>query len=342
MEHRLAYALGRRDACRTRRTTIEAEQALLGAILANNKAYRPGLRVPPRRSISPMRVHGRIYARHRAKLIERGQIANPVTLKNLFDQDGALAEVGGAPIPGAARRRGRHASSMPSDYGRTIHDLLSAPPADRRRRGRRQRRLQHDLEIDATRADRARRAEALRPRRRPARSRAASATFSAGADERDRAWPRPPSSATARSSGVTTGFADLDKKLGGLHPSDLVILAGRPVDGQDGARHQHRLQRGAGLSAEARRGRPTIDGRRGRRRGRVLLAGNVGRAARHPHPRPRKRGSPSRPASAAARSAREDFDKFVEASAAARGACRSSSTTRRPSRSRPCAPARGA
>ena len=28
------------------------------------------------------------------KSIERGQIANPVTLKNLFDQDGALAEIG--------------------------------------------------------------------------------------------------------------------------------------------------------------------------------------------------------------------------------------------------------
>jgi replicative DNA helicase len=32
--------------------------------------------------------------------------------------------------------------------------------------------------------------------------------------------------------GVATGFADLDKKLGGLHPSDLVILAGRPSMGK--------------------------------------------------------------------------------------------------------------
>ena len=40
-------------------------------------------------------VHARIFAAI-GKLIERGQIANPVTLKNLFDQDGALAEIGGA------------------------------------------------------------------------------------------------------------------------------------------------------------------------------------------------------------------------------------------------------
>ncbi len=50
-------------------------------------------------------------------------------------------------------------------------------------------------------------------------------------------------------AGISTGLIDLDKKLGGLHPSDLLILAGRPVDGQDLARHQHRLQHRQGLQA---------------------------------------------------------------------------------------------
>src|SRR5690606_18373832 len=35
-----------------------------------------------------------------------------------------------------------------------------------------------------------------------------------------------------RLAGVPTGLADLDKKLGGLHPSDLIILAGRPSMGK--------------------------------------------------------------------------------------------------------------
>ena len=57
---------------------------------------------------------------------------------------------------------------------------------------------------------------------------------------------------------------------------------GRPaVDGKKLARHQHRLQRRQGLSRGARRGRQAQGGRR--RRGRLLLARNVGRAARHPH-----------------------------------------------------------
>src|SRR5215469_10189354 len=70
----------------------EAEQALLGAMLINNAAYhRVTEFLLPEHFANA--VHGRIYAAV-GKLIDRGQIANAVTLKNLFDQDGALAEIG--------------------------------------------------------------------------------------------------------------------------------------------------------------------------------------------------------------------------------------------------------
>jgi replicative DNA helicase len=68
---------------------IEAEQALLGAILVNNAAYHRVSEFLLAEHFAEA-VHGRIFAAI-AKLIERGQIANPVTLKNLFDQDGALS-----------------------------------------------------------------------------------------------------------------------------------------------------------------------------------------------------------------------------------------------------------
>src|ERR1700704_6752674 len=73
---------------------IEAEQALLGAILVNNTAYSRVAEFLAAEHFGNA-VHGRIYAAI-GRLVERGQIANPVTLKNLFDQDGALAEIGGA------------------------------------------------------------------------------------------------------------------------------------------------------------------------------------------------------------------------------------------------------
>ena len=44
-------------------------------------------------------------------------------------------------------------------------------------------------------------------------------------------------------AGLATGFADLDRRLGGLHKSDLLILAGTAVDGQDVPGNEHRVQR---------------------------------------------------------------------------------------------------
>ena len=116
---------------------------------------------------------------------------------------------------------------------------------------------------------------------------------------------------SGKTTGVATGFIDLDKLLGGLHPSDLVDPGRAAVDGQDRARHQYRLQRRAQLT-----GRAGADGRTGAEDGAVvglLLAGNVGRTARHPHPG-RGIGRLLERTSARARCRHEDFDRFVQAS----------------------------
>ena len=105
---------------RTPPFNTDAEQALLGAILINNGAYaRVAEFLLPEHFGNA--VHGRIYAAI-GKLIERGQIANPVTLKNLFDQDGALADIGGAQY--LARLAGAAVTVINAeDYARHIHDL---------------------------------------------------------------------------------------------------------------------------------------------------------------------------------------------------------------------------
>src|SRR5947209_3122971 len=98
----------------------EAEQALLGAMLINNAAYHRVHEFLAAEHFANA-VHGRIYAAI-GKLIDRGQIANAITLKNLFDQDGALAEIGGAQYLG---RLAESAVTIVNaeHYGRTIHDL---------------------------------------------------------------------------------------------------------------------------------------------------------------------------------------------------------------------------
>jgi replicative DNA helicase len=205
----------------------EAEQALLGALLFNNAAYhRVSEFLLPEHFAEG--VHGRIYAAI-GKLIERGQLANAVTLKNFFDQDGALAEIGGAAY------LARLAASVVTiinteDYGRTIHDLylrrqLISLGEDVVNEAHR-----HDLDRDA-----ARQIETAEQRLFDL---AETGQMEGGFLPFDTALKTAIGLAetafkrSGKTTGVATGFADLDKLLGGLHPSDLVILAARPSMGK--------------------------------------------------------------------------------------------------------------
>src|SRR5580704_14591599 len=78
---------------RTPPFNTEAEQALLGAIFLDERAYAAvaGFLKPEHFSFA---VHGRIYMAI-CKLIDNGRVANPVTLKNQFDQDPTLVKIGG-------------------------------------------------------------------------------------------------------------------------------------------------------------------------------------------------------------------------------------------------------
>jgi RecA-family ATPase len=101
-------------------SNVEAEQGLLGAILVNNTAFArvANFLAPEHFSYA---VHGRIYAAM-GQHIERREPANPVTLKNYFDQDGALGDYGGAQY--LARLAEAAVTIVNTEhYGRTIFDL---------------------------------------------------------------------------------------------------------------------------------------------------------------------------------------------------------------------------
>ncbi len=205
----------------------EAEQALLGAILINNAAYS---RVSEFLAADHFAnaVHGRIYEAI-GKLLERGQIANPITLKNLFDQDGALAEIGGAQY--LARLAEAAVTVINTEhYGRTIHDLHLRRELVTIGEDVVNDAFRHDLDDLAV--EQIERAEAklfelatvgqAEGGFQPFNMALSSAiTIAQAAFKRD-----------GKTVGVATGFRDLDKMLGGLHPADLVILAGRPSMGK--------------------------------------------------------------------------------------------------------------
>ena len=98
---------------------IEAEQALLGALLVNNEVYdRVASIVQPGHFFDP--VHARIFE-VAGDRIRRNALATPITLKAFFEDDAGLKELGGAAY--LVRLAGAAISLFAAkDYARLIYD----------------------------------------------------------------------------------------------------------------------------------------------------------------------------------------------------------------------------
>ncbi len=206
---------------------LEAEQALLGALLVNNEAANlVSAFLRPEHFFLP--VHGRIFDAT-LRMIERGQIANPVTLKHYFERDDALADAGGAQY--LARLAGAAVTVINAEhYGRAVHDLALRRALVEIGEGVVN--DAYDGPLDQPGAEQIEAAEqrlftlAETGRIDPGGQQFAGPLASA-VEAIERAYQR-----DSRLTGAPTGLLDLDRLLGGLHASDLVILAGRPSMGK--------------------------------------------------------------------------------------------------------------
>jgi len=206
---------------------FEAEAALLGAILNNNAAYERVSDILRPEHFADAR-HGRIYEAC-GKLIERGQLANPVTLSAFFRQDEHLAEIGGAQY--LAELSNNMVSVINAgDYGKLVYDLYLRRELIEIGESVVNEAYQYELDADA--ANQIENAEqrlfSL------ATAGAAESGFVAFGPALTRAVENVEHAYknAGKVVGVTTGLRDIDRKLGGLHPSDLLILAGRPSMGK--------------------------------------------------------------------------------------------------------------
>jgi replicative DNA helicase len=215
------------DSARTPPHNDEAEMALVGALLQNNRAFeRVSEFLKPEYFAN--RIHGRLFEAI-GKLIEKGQIADQITLRQYFEADGDLAEVGGWPY---IMQISHSVVSIinAEDYGRTIHDLyLRRQLID----------LGEELVNDAFASNLESDAKAqIEAAEQHLFSLAETGDIEGGFrpfKEALAATLRSAEAAHRRAgglAGLTTGFDDLDKMLGGLHPSDLLILAARPSMGK--------------------------------------------------------------------------------------------------------------
>ena len=206
---------------------IEAEQQLLGAILTNNDVYdRIAALVKPEHFFDP--VHQRIFERAAAR-IQKNALASPVTLKPFFDDDAGLRELGGPAY--LVRLAGAAISAYAArDYAQMIYDL-----AVRRELIA----LGRDISAKAAKVEihsepREQIIEAEQRLYKLGEQGVAERGFQSflkavtdAVNMANAAYQR-----DGGLAGISTGLIDLDKKLGGLHPSDLLILAGRPSMGK--------------------------------------------------------------------------------------------------------------
>ena len=206
---------------------VEAEQALLGAILLNNDAYD---RVSDFLRVEHVveEIHRRIFE-NAGHLIRAGKLASPITLKTFLGEHDLG---GGLTVPQYLARLVAEATTVINahDYGRTIHDLsvrrelinigedivnvaFDAPvdSAPKEQIEEAERRLYSIAETGKYGGGFQRFSDALK----------IAVDMAAKAYERD-----------GHLSGISTGLDDLDHKMGGLQSSDLIIIAGRPGMGK--------------------------------------------------------------------------------------------------------------
>jgi replicative DNA helicase len=205
---------------------IEAEQALLGAVLMNNEAFdRVSDFLDPSHFYEG--IHGEIYDVART-MIRAGKSANPITLKSYIPE----RDLGGTSV---ARYLVQLVTSVTTtinaaEYGRIVYEMamrrtlitigdeisqraFDAPPDDAPR-------------------------QQIETAERQLYALAESGRYEGGFQSFDKALKTALDMAAAAYrrdgglSGIATGLRDLDGQMGGLQKSDLIIIAGRPAMGK--------------------------------------------------------------------------------------------------------------
>ena len=214
-------------AARALPSNVEAEAAFLGAALIDNRVIEE-LNTPlgPSHFFEP--VHARIYERV-LQLLDRKAVVTPVTLRPYFEADEALKDLGGAGYLARLTADGQGLLA-PRELAEQIYDLAL---------------LRELISVGRNLVNSALdTSESVEPMEQIAAAEAALYQVAEGAATGSEAQGFAVATRTALGmieqallsgghiSGKTTGLTTVNEKIGGLHDSDLIILAGRPVMGK--------------------------------------------------------------------------------------------------------------
>ena len=207
-------------------SNIEAEQALLGSILVNNDIIDEIANIINSTSFYDP-AHTKIY-----EVIEilnnKGMIANPITLKNYFEKDDMLDEVGGTEYL-VKLTRFSSSTKQAIDYAKVVHEMYLRRELVL---------ISDDLSHETLNTKENNAEQIIEKTEKSLFDLAERGSFSQSYLKFNKALDQTIEMATLAMKndrgivGVPTGLTELDEKLGGLHKSDLVILAGRPSMGK--------------------------------------------------------------------------------------------------------------
>ena len=205
----------------------DAEQSLIGSVLVNNDIIDEISNiVNSGKFFDPM--HRKIYEVIES-LNNKGMIANPITLKNYFENDSGLTEVGGVDY---LVKLTRFSSSIKQaiDYAKIIHEMYVKRELIF---------IADNVSVEAKDEQIEKSGEnIIEDTEKSLFDLAERGNFSQTFLKFNQALDQTIQMATLAMKsdqgivGVPTGLTDLDEKLGGLHKSDLVIIAGRPSMGK--------------------------------------------------------------------------------------------------------------
>ena len=208
-------------------SNLEAEQALIGSVLVNNDIIDEISNiVNATKFFDP--IHRKIFEVIES-LNNKGMIANPITLKNYFENEAGLSEVGGVDY---LIKLTRFSSSVRQaiDYAKVIHEMYIKRELIS---------ISENISEDSINDLVEKTGEnIIEDAEQSLFQLAERGNFSQSYMKFNQALDQTIDMATLAMKndqgivGVPTGLTDLDEKLGGLHKSDLVIIAGRPSMGK--------------------------------------------------------------------------------------------------------------
>ena len=214
-----------RDKFKELPNNIEAEQAVIGSILVSNEIFDEiNIIISSVNFYDPM--HQKIFNAIES-LVFKGLLANPITLKNYFKDEGDDLD-----IPEYLVKITKFSTStrQATEYSKIIYDMyvrrqlikISEETIDTAKL--------NDLDVNGQ--------NIIEKSERLLFDLAEKGSFNSSLIKFDEAMRQTIEMASAAYKneegivGVPTGLRDLDDRLGGLHQSDLIIIAGRPSMGK--------------------------------------------------------------------------------------------------------------